>query len=788
MGYINALSGSNDIKLEHSAGFKEITEDGIIQFISTDNRLECLKKMLSALIQLKSGNEKCRIVIADEKNSILMWIAALSYIFPIENSLQLSFTTYGYSIGDFDINGVFVAELNNCKKTDDIAVTDYNFLQAQRSYAVFDFLELYFAPDAEVYNNLFMSMVENSFTINRQILEQYKNYVLAATSYRKMDSEYMDGAVLYMFMEKNKRLSSEQIKAAVIFARKYANKLEKRRIFEKVMSVYKEYVSDAIAQDVLIDYVRYCVNEGISSQKEVESILMNDVKITFLDLENVSFEMFSEQGRISEKICGFMDGYMEIAFVNAIGIDRLYGFMEQLQKHRDVQRISYIHTAICHYVNDGKGSFKYGGIEQRIASKIIGVFVIDDTAENVKRLDALIKKTNQIVTSVESQFLYTNAVYKTLQEKKLIKLSKKVVEDVAKAYLQHDPHTQKQLVSIIDRCGASSVYLPLILDEITKNTEPNERLVLLTSAISSNKSEFQPYATHIRKQGLIVGDYKLDSDFYFNAYKFLKHFEHGYGVPLSVNEMQMIMEKYMNHLQREHRNFIISKDQLHKLETLFREYRNFASDRKMNNLISAFMLISEMGANITNMHSCVFNGKNPYSTTDYCLLNSIEQDGFIESVSKYIASYWLYSRKLPNFPQLFDISDETQEEKVVSILFGEILDNVIESDSRNRSDVMVQIVELAIFMKLDLFLTDLPEKLVNSVKQSEILKPLEKDLEGKRHFKNRTDVLSKIDTLALNEQVQRIRAAYEERVMESPLGKAKQVLGSFMSSFKKDKK
>ena len=96
---------------------------------------------------------------------------------------------------------------------------------------------------------------------------------------------------------------------------------------------------------------------------------MNDVKNAFLDYTNCSFDTFSIQGVIAEKLCGFRSGQMEVALVSTIGVKQLYDIMNELQKYREVQRISYIHTAICHYVNDNNGSFKRGTYVKKLLVK-----------------------------------------------------------------------------------------------------------------------------------------------------------------------------------------------------------------------------------------------------------------------------------------------------------------------------------------------------------------------------------------------------------------------------------
>ena len=85
-------------------GFEPIDLTDISHFVRSDGRYEILKNMLTAVMNAKDGVAKSHLLIADEKENILMWIASLSVIFPLECVKNLSFCTYEYRpiISDFD--------------------------------------------------------------------------------------------------------------------------------------------------------------------------------------------------------------------------------------------------------------------------------------------------------------------------------------------------------------------------------------------------------------------------------------------------------------------------------------------------------------------------------------------------------------------------------------------------------------------------------------------------------------------------------------------------------------
>ena len=163
----------------------------------------------------------------------------------------------------------------------------------------------------------------------------------------------------------------------------------------------------------------------------------------------------------------------------------------------------------------------------------------------------------------------------------------------------------------------------------------------------------------------------------------------------------------------------------------------------------AFLIADEMRTHLADKGQTVFNGYNPIVAVDYDELSSREQQALIETFSKYISEYWLTTQKLPYLQKIFVAQSATNRTKSYSYLFGEILDCIINSKSKNRSDVMVSIIEYAIYLRLSQFLEDVPDMLINNVKPNDILKPLEKDIELKMQLKTQDGLISEIDLYVL---------------------------------------
>lgn len=789
LGELSSLEGKNDLTTKHTAGFNPIEFSDVISFIREGDNLNILKSMISSLIQLKSGDTTKRIVIADKSENIPIWIAAISFAFPLSLAFTISFSTYSYAVNELDITGVFVAELNGAKKiSDDIEVTGYNFSDLNQSYSVYDFSLQQLGENVQMYDNLFMSIIENSFTINVQILDQFKSYIDSTTSYNSINMEYMDGAILFMFMMKDKRLSSMQMASALTFSKKYSSKAEKRRIVDKLLHLYKNYLSDSESINIVIDYIRSCVAEDIIRQTDIENTFLNDVKISFIDYESTSFDVFSEQGKIAEKFCGYGEGQLEVAFVKSIGLDSLKNILKALHEKGDVQRISYIHTSIAHYVAVGQGSYKNGRIESDIECKILDVFITGDSDANETRLETLNKKTEQIIANPISMFLYYDTVFCYLARRKFANLAKNVVRKIADTFISLSPTERKTYIAAISDCEQAKIYISFILKKVEKKYTSTERVNTLLRMVSDNPKELQPYISDMREMCLSEASGSVDSDYCYNTLAFLTTCEKRYGIPLKAVEISNTIGGYLQCLYAEHRDYNLTNEKATELKNLSQIYNIQRLDKVSANLAYVFLTVGEMKAHISDKGTSIFNGYNPIEIVDYDLLTPMQQQSLIETFSKQISEYWLNTKKLPHLQSIFTVRDASGEMKAYSYLFGEILDCVIDSGSKNRSDVMVAIIEYAIYLRLSQFLEDAPEMLVYKVKASDILKPLEKELELKTRLKEQKELLSEIDTVELQHQVAKIREAYDRKAQNSTLGRAKQAFGNLMSGFRKGKK
>lgn len=784
-----SLDVQNDLPIKHSAGFGEIRLSDVIEFVREGNNLDILKSMVSSLIQLKSGDTSKRIVIADKSANIPLWIMAVSHVFTLSSALTISFSTYSYSVKELDITGVFVAELNGAKKiSDDIEVTDYNFDSLNGSHSVFDFNLQRFGENVQVYDNIFMLLIENFFSINGQALEQFKKYIASKTSYNTIGTEYMDGAELFVFMEKDDKLSAVRMKKALDFSEKYSDKNEKKKISNKLLESYREYLSDNNLIDVIIDYIRKCIAEGIIRQEEVEKTFLDDVVRTFSDCENLSFNVFTEQGKVAERFCGYKEGELEVAFVNSIGLESLCGQIDNLRKCGDIQRISYIHTSVAHYVSAGYGSYENGSTESVIECKILDVFINGDSEKNSERLETLDNKTHEILSSPIPMFFYYDTVFCYLTNKKYKNLVKNVGKKIVETYISTSETEKKNYIKAVDSSVYKDIYISLILEEIDNRYFSSEKVDTFSKMILNNPTDLGAYIPKIKKMCLSVENEYVNSDYYYNVLVFFKTCAENYRMSVKSEEISDIVKAYIKCLYAENGNYILDDKKIAELKKISEICSVQKLDKISANLFYAFLIVGEMATHVNYNGRSVFNGYNPVQPVDYNALAPREQQSLIETFSLFISEYWLNTKKLPHLNKLFTVKSDKEKTQIYGYIFGEVMENVIESTSKNRSDVIALIIEYAIYLNLSQFLEDVPEMLVENVRQSDVIRPLEKAVELKNKDKTQNELLSEIDIAELQKHTARIKEAYDVKFQNSALGRAKQAFGNFVNGFKKGKK
>ena len=145
----------------------EITVNKVMKFLANPGNFGIFKNMLWALMH--KDETKQRIVICDEQENTILWIAALNYVLPLSYAKKVSFSTYAYDphTADVDICGV-VAQ---CTAYDRQRFEDDGFY-------VFDLTAgVCFDPGVYTEDIDFYTFIEETMLHNYALLKVFHSYI-----------------------------------------------------------------------------------------------------------------------------------------------------------------------------------------------------------------------------------------------------------------------------------------------------------------------------------------------------------------------------------------------------------------------------------------------------------------------------------------------------------------------------------------------------------------------------------------------------------------------------------
>lgn len=272
-----------------------VDTDSVIDFLSIGSRLDIYKEMLYAMLAFE--DQRKRIVICDEVENIIMWIAALEYALPLRNVLNINFSTYEFdpSLSASQICGVVLEG------------TRFNY-ESSRLHFVFDFFNNQY-PEFEKDND-FYDFIDTAFSLSYDSLCDFHDFLTNGYSYTKADADYYSGYSLYsMLVDGIGNYSYQKIAFSISFCEKYANDNELTRVIGELITD-SEHILDLDTDSFL------CICNFISSHKEklsnelhsqFKQIIIDKILNTFVR-ESISESGFSTFFNSVENVahnCGF---------------------------------------------------------------------------------------------------------------------------------------------------------------------------------------------------------------------------------------------------------------------------------------------------------------------------------------------------------------------------------------------------------------------------------------------------------------------------------------------------
>lgn len=312
--------------------------DAVLEFLSIEDRLNIYKNMLYAMLSF--NREQKRVVICDEQENIIMWIAALEYALPLQTALKINFTTYEYdpTLSASQICGVVS---KGTRFTD----------ESKRLHHVFDFIKNEYAEFEK--DSDFYDFIDTVFSLSFDSIQDFHSFILNGYTYNSADEDIYSAYALYSIISDGVTgININKLTSALTFAEKYAFDNEKTSIVNNLMSQYNELLSTDKA--VFTSVLRYVLSMRSkitqSSPSDLKQLPVDRILSEFSDAA-VQEQSFSSFYNDIDKLCKQSDINLATEIMSERNRTRLFSVV---QVSPDPWKIAFIIRIISRFAKRKK--------------------------------------------------------------------------------------------------------------------------------------------------------------------------------------------------------------------------------------------------------------------------------------------------------------------------------------------------------------------------------------------------------------------------------------------------
>lgn len=690
-----------NIVLQHTAAFSPIEMVDIQKFLAWDNRMDSLKGMLTALMKFKDGNEQCRVMVADKKENTIYWIAAISYVFPLENVLKFSFSTYESSDFSYDFNGIFRCRINNIED-DNYEPTSYDFNRCCVTHAVFDFQEGYNSDKIALDDSPFFIMLERAYSMNLARLDEYKNFVVKYTKYRELNSKYMDGYNLYVLCSKKSvSLEFDELVRAYNFAKEYASKEVCKTALDVLFEIYPKYLENDGLADLLKDFINFSLNCGLLDRNFVNNRFLGELLNSFSG--SISKEEFYQQGEFVEKICSWKDGLLESEFIKQWGIASIE---QQIDQIGEPWKYAFIQNALCHYIAKGNGS-----LDSKTSSKLARLFYVLAyyvTEYNDNYIQKKMDHVNKILNNPCYVFTFADIMNEAFAKK--IREPVLVEQYVSNWYCNSDISAKTKILQAMQQNNVVTKYIPYILNYANQEMELKRFIEELRVLVDTNAVYLGKMAFSIKN--LILDAIETDAPncpeprYIYDAYVVLLNIEEKYRINLVQSDFEVVLKGYILCLDKKYKNMNITKEEMEQMKAICDNIPNSFLNGKMNELIMiciSYGYIRGLNKDATKKpKESRFYKADRERIPNICSLPESMARKFMSSAIEAAGIHWIETDHFPEMEVICQINDPQQIREVTTYYYRGMLTYILEQDKgKEKASKAATIIKRAYFLDTD---------------------------------------------------------------------------------------
>lgn len=264
--------------------------DAVTEFLAEDGRMEVYQNMLWAMLAFESHRK--RVVICDQPENIILWIAALQFALPRKMALGINFTTYEYDPA--------LSESQVCGVHPDGTRFDEESAQRHFTFNLLTGACPDFPKEPE-----FVEFIDTAMSFSYDSMKDFHAF-LEKSGYDKADEGIYDAYALYTLLSDGLAGTSENVvRQALRFAREHGDESTRKALLDCLLN-NANFLFRATPETFLLssEYIAECAALLSGEQRQTVQDLMVD-RLLYGCLEDAAYteDAFNENFKQVEAVC-----------------------------------------------------------------------------------------------------------------------------------------------------------------------------------------------------------------------------------------------------------------------------------------------------------------------------------------------------------------------------------------------------------------------------------------------------------------------------------------------------
>lgn len=348
--------------------------DSITEFLGTDERMDVFKNMLHAMLLFEK--ERKRLIICDEYENIIMWIAAMEYTLPLRTVRGINYTTYAYDpeLSSASICGV----VSNGSK-----YNVHKYVESGKHF-VFDLIDGITHDFGECTE--FAEFADTALSFSYDSLQAFHYFLTSNFNYIKATDEIYSAYTLYTLRTDGiDHISKEAYLKSLSFEKKYATDAEAAAFVQQLLR--EATVISGLDNDYIL-----AVTEYLLESYEVMTDSDKD-RIKRLVTGRI-LNLYGDDRICEDEFLSLYDTFDKAA--NQMELNYVHELMRQV--HRDellnilyqgvpAWKIDFIKEVLCNYIKANeldKGTLSSDQPTGALIAEIIGAVYSSERAAGAR--------------------------------------------------------------------------------------------------------------------------------------------------------------------------------------------------------------------------------------------------------------------------------------------------------------------------------------------------------------------------------------------------------------------